>query len=126
MAAAVSFLFYFAPGIQTAQFYAQQNDLHLTTQQQGTLVSLGGMFGVLAAFLYGAFAAKRFTLRNLLLACIVIGASSQAAYVFYYSYGVATLRRQLSRLRFHAGRSGDDAPGRARHAGGLRGAWASP
>ena len=91
MAAAVSFLFYFAPGIQTAQFYAQQNDLHLTTLQQGTLVSLGGVFGVISAFLYGAFAAKRFTLRNLLLACIVIGASAQAAYSIYYSYPVARI-----------------------------------
>jgi BT1 family len=91
MAATVSFLFYFAPGIQTAQFYAQQNDLHLTTLQQGTLVSLGGIFGVISAFLYGAFAARRFTLRNLLLVCIVIGASTQAAYAIYYSYGVAKI-----------------------------------
>jgi hypothetical protein len=89
MAAAVSFLFYFAPGIQTAQFYAQQNDLHMTTQQQGILVSLGGVFGVLSAFLYGAFAAKRFVLRQLLLACIIIGASAQAIYAFYYSYSIA-------------------------------------
>lgn len=91
MAAAVSFLFYFSPGIQTAQFYAQQNDLHLTTLQQGTLVSLNGVFGVLSAFLYGAFAAKRFVLRNLLLGCIIIGASAQAAYAIYYSYGVAQI-----------------------------------
>ena len=89
MAASVSFLFYFAPGIQTAQFYAQQNDLHMTTQQQGNLVSMGGAFGVLAAFLYGAFAAKRFALRHLLFACIIIGASAQAIYVFYYSYAGA-------------------------------------
>jgi hypothetical protein len=89
IAAAISFLFYFAPGIQTAQFYAQQNDLHLTTQQQGNLVSMGGLFGVLSAFLYGTFAAKRFTLRSLLPACIVIGASAQAGYAFYYSYAGA-------------------------------------
>jgi hypothetical protein len=91
MAASVSFLFYFSPGIQTAQFYAQQNDLHLTTLQQGTLVSLNGVFGVLSAFLYGAFAAKRYMLRNLLLACIVIGASAQASYAIYYSYSVAKI-----------------------------------
>ena len=88
-AACVSFLFYFAPGIQTAQFYAQQNDLHLTTLQQGTLVSIGGLCGVVSAALYGAFAAQRFALRHLLLACIVIGASSQAAYIFYNSYAIA-------------------------------------
>jgi predicted MFS family arabinose efflux permease len=89
LAAAVAFLFYFSPGIQTAQFYAQQNDLHLTTQQQGNLISMAGACGVLGAFLYGAFAAKRFKLRYLLIACIVIGASSQAAYVFYNSYAGA-------------------------------------
>jgi predicted MFS family arabinose efflux permease len=89
IAASVSLLFYFAPGIQTALFYAQQNDLHLTTQQQGNLVSMGGLFGVLAAFLYGAFAAKRFRLRTLLITCIVIGASGQAAYAFYNSYAGA-------------------------------------
>jgi predicted MFS family arabinose efflux permease len=91
MAAAVSFLFYFAPGIQTAQFYAQQNDLHMTTLQQGELVSMSGAFGVLSALLYGAFAAKRFELRTLLLACILFGASAQAAYAFYYSFSVAQI-----------------------------------
>lgn len=89
IAAGVAFLFYFAPGIGTAEFYAQQNDLHLTTTQQGTLVTLGGGFGVVAAALYGLFAAKRFALRHLLLACILIGASSQAAYMFYNSYAIA-------------------------------------
>jgi hypothetical protein len=89
MAAAIALLFYFSPGIQTAQFYAQQNDLHLTTQQQGNLISMAGVFGVLGALLYGAFAAKRFMLRHLLIACIVIGASSQAAYVFYNTYSGA-------------------------------------
>lgn len=91
MAAAVSFLFYFSPGTQTAQFYAQQNDLHLNTLQQGTLLSLNGVFGVLSAFLYGAFAAKRFVLRNLLLGCIIIGASAQASYAFYFSYSAAKI-----------------------------------
>jgi hypothetical protein len=91
MAAGVAFLFYFAPGIQTAEFYAQQNDLHLSTQQQGNLISMAGAFGVLGAFLYGAFAAKRFMLRHLLPACIVIGASAQAAYVFYNSYAGARI-----------------------------------
>ena len=89
MAAIVAFLFYFSPGIQTAQFYAQQNDLHLTTQQQGNLISMGGTFGVLSAMLYGAYAARRFRLRYLLVACILIGASAQAAYVFYNTYAGA-------------------------------------
>jgi predicted MFS family arabinose efflux permease len=91
LAAAVAFLFYFAPGIQTSQFYFQQNDLHFTTQQQGNLLSINGIFGVLGALLYGIFFAKRFLLRYLLLACIVIGASSQAAYALYNSYAGARI-----------------------------------
>lgn len=91
MAAIVAFLFYFSPGIQTAQFYSQQNDLHLTTQQQGNLLSYQGAFGVLSALLYGAYAAKRFQLRYLLVACILFGAAAQAAYAFYTSYGDARL-----------------------------------
>ena len=89
IAAAIAFLFYFSPGIQTAQFYSQQNDLHFTTQQQGNLISMGGALGVLSAFLYGAFMAKRFQLKYLLVICIVIGASAQAIYFFYNSYAGA-------------------------------------
>ena len=83
VAAAVALLFYFSPGILTAQFYAQQNDLHLSTQQQGTLLFLNGGFGVLAALGYAAFLARRFTLRWLLFASILLGACGQASYVLY-------------------------------------------
>src|SRR5208282_3183796 len=63
-------LFYCAPGLYTAVFYKQQNDLHLTTQGQGYLQFLSGMFGVLAAALYGVFACRRFSLRTLLFWCM--------------------------------------------------------
>ncbi len=99
-AATIAFVFYFAPGIQTAEFYAQQNDLHLTTQQQGTLVSMAGLFGVIAALMYGALAAKRFRLQTLLLGCIIIGASGQAAYFFYYSYAGARVIDSYSGFSF--------------------------
>ncbi len=35
-------LFYTAPGLATAVFYKQQNDLHLNTQGQGFLTLIGG------------------------------------------------------------------------------------
>ena len=121
MAAGVSFLFYFAPGIQTAQFYSQQNDLHMTTQQQGMLVSLGGVFGVLAAFLYGAYAAKRFALRRLLLACIIIGASAQAVYrLLLFLSRIARFIDSFNGFGFTLAEVAHDAPGRACHPGGLR------
>ncbi|HEV2703628.1 MAG TPA: MFS transporter [Steroidobacteraceae bacterium] len=89
IAAAIALLFYFSPGIQTAQFYSQQNDLHFTTQQQGNLISINGAFGVLSALLYGVYAAKRFRLKYLLMVCILIGAAGQASYFFYNSYAGA-------------------------------------
>ena len=84
-------LFYCAPGISTAIFYKQQNDLHLDTQGQGTLVFLSGVFGVLAATLYGAYASRRFTLRTLLLWCIALGTAANLGYLFYTSVGNARL-----------------------------------
>ena len=45
-AAGLMALFYCAPGLFTAVFYKQQNDLHLSTQGQGYLQFLSGAFGV--------------------------------------------------------------------------------
>jgi hypothetical protein len=82
-------LFYCAPGLSTALFYKQQNDLHLSTQGQGFLVFLSGLFGVLAAALYGGFACRRFTLRTLLLWCLAFGTAANLGYLFYSSIGRA-------------------------------------
>jgi hypothetical protein len=78
-------LFYCAPGLSTAVFYKQQNDLHLNTQGQGLLQFLGGVFGVLAATLYGLYACRRFSLRTLLLWCIAFGTAANLGYLFYSS-----------------------------------------
>jgi len=96
LAAGVALLFYFAPGTNTAQFYFEQNVLHLTTQQQGTIQFIAGCFGVLAAFLYGAFAARRFTLRWLLIGCIALGAAGQAAFVLYQDWNLARVTAVLN------------------------------
>jgi len=84
-AAGFSFLFYFAPGIQTALFYRQQNDLHMSPQQQGLMLFLNGGFAMLTAAIYGGFASKRWPLRRLLMFCIFAGALAQMGYAFYNS-----------------------------------------
>jgi MFS family permease len=84
-AAGFSFLFYFAPGIQTALFYRQQDVLHMSTGQQGLMFFLNGIFAMATAALYGTYAAKRWTLRKLLFWCILAGAVAQMCYAFYDS-----------------------------------------
>lgn len=84
-AACFSFLFYFAPGIQTALFYRQQDVLHMSTEQQGVMLFLNGVFAMVTATIYGTYAAKRFTLRKLLFWCILAGAVAQMCYAFYNS-----------------------------------------
>jgi len=84
-AAGFSFLFYFAPGIQTALFYQQQDVLHMSTQTQGIMLFLNGIFGIASAAIYGTFACKRWTLRKLLFWSITIGAIAQMTYGFYSS-----------------------------------------
>ncbi len=84
-AAGFSFLFYFAPGIQTALFYRQQDVLHMSTSQQGLMLFLNGGFAVLTAGIYGKWAARRWVLRKLLFWCILLGAVSQICYAFYNS-----------------------------------------
>ena len=81
-AAGLMALFYIAPGISTAVFYKQQNDLHLGTEAQGFLQFLSGAFGVLAAVGYG-FVCKRFNLRTLLLWCLGFGTAANLGYLFY-------------------------------------------
>ena len=94
-AAGFSFLFYFAPGIQTALFYRQQNDLHMSTRQQGAMLFLNGIFAMLTAVIYGGYAAKRWNLRKLLLWCIVAGAIAQMGYAFYNSMSQAYVIESL-------------------------------
>lgn len=88
-AAGFSFLFYFAPGIQTATFYQQQDVLHMTTKLQGFMLFLNGGFGILTATIYGSFACKRWNLRPLLFFCIILGAIAQMTYAMYTSVGRA-------------------------------------
>ena len=90
-AAGLMALFYCAPGFATAIFYKQQNELHLTTQVQGLLQFLSGLFGLIAASLYGIYGARRFTLRTLLVMCIGLGTVANLGYLFYSSLGNARI-----------------------------------
>ncbi len=87
-AAGLMALFYIAPGLATATFYKQQNDLHMNTQAQGFLILLGGVGGVLAAVGYG-FLCRRWNLRRLLIWCLLLGTAANLAYLFYSSPGRA-------------------------------------
>jgi hypothetical protein len=84
-------LFYCAPGLYTAVFYKQQNDLHLATQAQGNLMFLSAMFGMLAATLYGVFACRRLSLRTLLIICLAFATASNLGYLFYSTLTRAAL-----------------------------------
>lgn len=87
-AAALMALFYIAPGFGTALFYKQQNDLHLSTQAQGFLQLIAGIFGVLAAVGYGILC-RRLNLRTLLVGCMVVATAANLGYLFYSSAGRA-------------------------------------
>jgi len=91
IAAGFMALFYCAPGLATAVFYKQQNDLHLNTQGQGYLQFLSGLCGMLAAALYGIYGSRRFTLRTLLLWSVGLGTVANFGYLFYTSVGNARL-----------------------------------
>jgi hypothetical protein len=87
-AAGLMALFYIAPGFATAVFYKQQNDLHMSTQAQGLLQLISGIFGVVAAVGYGVLC-RRLNLRTLLAGCMVLGTVANLGYLFYSSVGRA-------------------------------------
>ncbi len=83
-AAGLMALFYLAPGLSTATFYKEQNDLHMNTQGQGFLQFLSGIGGILAAGVYGLLC-KRWNLRRLLLWCLILATGANLMYLFYTS-----------------------------------------
>jgi MFS family permease len=85
LAAGLLALYYIAPGFGTALFYKQQNELHFTTQQQGFLQSLSGIFGVIAAILYG-IVCRRFSMRKLLAGSLILSGATTLGFEYYYSW----------------------------------------
>jgi len=88
-------LFYIAPGISTAVFYKQQNDLHLNTQAQGFLQLIAGITGIVAALGYG-FLCKRYNLRTMLVWCMLAGTAANLGYLFYTTTGRAQVIEGLN------------------------------
>jgi predicted MFS family arabinose efflux permease len=120
--AGIATVFYIAPGVFTALFYIQQNNLHMNTEAQGFLQLLNGAFGMLAALLYGGVLCRRFTLRTLLMACMVLGAIGNLAYWFYATPMQARVAEKYLGIWLHDGRGLNNARDGARHAARQRGA----
>jgi hypothetical protein len=87
-AAGLMALFYMAPGLSTALFYKQQNDLHLDTQGQGALQLIGALAGIVGAITYG-FLCRRLNLRTLLMVGLGLATTASLGYLFYSSVGNA-------------------------------------
>lgn len=87
-AAGLMTLFYIAPGLGTALFYKQQNELHLTTQSQGTLQLIAAVTGIAAAITY-AFLCRRWNLRTMLMLGLGMATVADLGYLFYSSWGNA-------------------------------------
>ena len=84
MATGLMVVFYLAPGLQTALFYKQQNDLHFSTKAQGLFELCGGICAIVATLVY-AYLCSRFNLRKLLPTCLAVGAAANIGYLFYTS-----------------------------------------
>ena len=83
-AAGLMALFYLAPGLQTATFYKQQNDLHMSTEMQGFLQTLAGIGGVSAASFY-IFVCRFWNLKKLLILCLGSATVTALGFLFYTS-----------------------------------------
>ena len=81
-------LFYIAPGLSTALFYKQQNELHLNTETQGYLQLVASICGIAASVGYG-FVCRRLNLRSLLFWCLLSTTIVNLGYMFYTSFNRA-------------------------------------
>jgi len=81
-------MFYIAPGTETALFYRQQNDLHMTAQMQGWLRFASAAMMIITAGGYG-WLCRRLTLRTLLLAGIGGTTCTGLLFLFYNSVPAA-------------------------------------
>jgi MFS family permease len=82
--AALTALLYMGPGLTTALFYKQQNELHMNTQGQGLLALIAGLAAVAATIAYG-YVCRRLRLRALLVICLLATAVGVCTVHFYNS-----------------------------------------
>ncbi|HLK92502.1 MAG TPA: hypothetical protein VKZ18_21580 [Polyangia bacterium] len=86
LAAAMLFLVYVVPGMNTALTYRQSDELHFTKELIGRLASLEGAAGIAFALVY-ALVCTRFSLRTLI---IFATAGNAAATLLYLGYNAHT------------------------------------
>jgi len=89
-AVALLFLVFMAPGFGIALTYNQQDVLRFSTVFIGRLQALSGVGSILATALY-AYVCRRYSLRPLLLAGILLNALSSILYLWYRSPETAML-----------------------------------
>lgn len=88
LASLISFLFYISPGLDTALFYKQQNDLHMTPQMQGWLDFCAYATMIVTSLLY-LWLCRKLRLQSLLVLGIGSSAATTLLYVFYDSVPAA-------------------------------------
>jgi predicted MFS family arabinose efflux permease len=98
-AAAIMLVFYIAPGEETALFYRQQNDLHMTTQMQGWLVFAMYGTGIVTALCYTRFS-RRVSQGGLLMLGIGATVFTQLLFLFYNSVPAALMIEATNGIGF--------------------------
>ncbi len=89
-AAGLLFLVYIMPGFGTPLYYFQTDTLKFSQQLIGTLMLLGGSFGIIGAGIYAALC-RKLNLRTLLYISIVVSTLTTLCYLFYRSGTAAVI-----------------------------------
>jgi len=98
--AGVMAVFYLAPGVGTAIFYKQQDELHMTPLFQGSVIyEVAAVCGIIAAIAY-AWLCQRVRLHTMLMSSIVLCAVLAVGLVFYTSIPRAVALTALSGIVF--------------------------
>lgn len=98
-AAGLSALVYIAPGLSTALFYKQQNDLHMDTVAQGVLGAIAASCSLAAPFVY-IWACRRRNLRFMMTVSLAATAVTTLGYIFYSSVFNARIIEGLNGFTF--------------------------
>ncbi|MHB2025821.1 MAG: MFS transporter [Elusimicrobiota bacterium] len=81
--ALIIFLWSFYPFLGTAQFYYQSETLKLGPVFIGSLVTISGIFGFLAAIVYGRTAGEKSDVERRVKAAVILGCPLSMLYAFY-------------------------------------------
>ncbi len=92
-------LVFIAPGLATALFYKQQNELHMNTVAQGYLGAIAATCSLAAPFVY-IWACRRRNLRFLLSVSLAASAVATLGYMFYSSVMNARIIESVNGFTF--------------------------